>query len=224
MNKKIIAFVMAALIMMGGAKVYSIQTPNVEEQKSINKSTIAGLKNVDNAEIVKWMGKLNDLGTRYIGDIRTCEKAHLKEDIDVFGLKIIFNASIDGWVGGKCTYSMDANIGGVGKDIREVFDIPIKDAQLASIKPQVKCTFDQTDLNMIAKILTEKHNENLELYKKMVQDPNFDLSKYERKDTKLTDEESKFLKNLQSKKACSVTNLNEIMVNFLEISKSMEKQ
>ncbi len=65
---------------------------------------------------------------------RSCESLHMNQSIDLFGLKISYQIDVNGWVDNKCSYYMTGNIGGIGKDIREVFNVKATDETIAAIK------------------------------------------------------------------------------------------
>lgn len=226
MKKFIILPIIFCIILLGSLRVYSIQTPNVEEQKEVNKNMLANIKNYNEDDLLNLLEKFNKLGNRYINNVRTCEKVHFNEELDFFGLKFSLKADINGWVDKKCSYELSANFGGFGKDIHAIFDIPVKDSTIEKFKPGVKCNFTQKDLNLIAKILSKKHTENIAIYKKMIKESNFDLKKNENndenKEIKLTADEQKLLTILTDGKTCEIPNLGEIMVNFMEIKKELD--
>ena len=135
----------------------------------------------------------------------------LKISIDLFGLKISYQIDVNGWVDNKCSYYMTGNIGGIGKDIREVFNVKATDETIAAIKPKLKCNFTQSQLNTLVDGFLAAQE------RKMAEAAETSMSAEKSiayKKTKLSPAEEKLVAMLVTENVCTVPNKDELMEQF----------
>jgi len=206
--------VLSALLVFSVQTITSaIQCGNIEEQKEANKNAVMQIKTKGVDETVQ---KMNALTERYYSNLRTCEPLHLHHYIDIFGFKLTVKIDINGWnADNKCEYRMTGNIGGIGKDIREVYDVKIADTQIEKIQPKIECNFSKEQLNIIVDAVIARNAKNAEYLQEMLKNPN---EKYvSSKKSTMTKEEEKLLAMLLEGKACSIPNKDELMNQFSEL-------
>ena len=133
--------------------------------------------------------------------------------MDIFGLKISFQVDINGWVNNKCSYYMTGNIGGLGKDIREVFNInqSVTDEQIAKFKPVIECNFSKDELNTMVDALVARRERYTTQIAQMLEKPN---KKYNDSIQKLTPEEEKLVQMITTGNVCKIPNSAELMEQF----------
>lgn len=205
--------VLSALLVFGVQTITSaIQCGNIEEQKEANKNAVMQVKakGVDDS-----IQKMNSLTDRYYNNLRTCEPLHLHHYIDIFGFKMTVKVDINGWNNDhKCEYRLTGNIGGIGKDIREVYEVKIADAQIAKIQPQVECDFSKAQLDVIVDAVIARNAKNAEYLQEVLKNPN---AKYDSKKSVMTKEEEKLLSMLMEGNVCRVPNKDELMNQFTDL-------
>lgn len=202
-----------AILTMSTTCAIATTSVNVKEQKAINKKTATVVKsNLENEDLA-FVNKFEELSTRYLNNFRTCEPIHVSQSIDLFGLKLSYKIDVNGWQNNKCGYVLTGKIGGIGKDIREVFDIKISDEDIAKFEPIVKCDFTKEQLNILVDAVVANYNKRLTIMNELLQDP---TEKYTASldKNKLTPEEEKLVKMIAEGNACSIPNMNEIIQNF----------
>ncbi len=211
---KKISTILLLMALFAGTSCIAIQTINIEEQKAVNKTTSE--KYLEMAKENDTTLKLEELSKRYLNNLRTCEQIHVSETIDFFGLKISFNADINGWVDNKCAYSVSGKIHSLGKDIREVYGVKATDEDLAKIEPAIKCNFSQDELNTLVDGLIAASKRNQE--KIIDVSDKSGSSKY----NSLSPEEQKLVQMLIAGNVCTIPNLNEIIEQYSTLLKSQE--
>jgi len=127
---------------------------------------------------------------------------------------------INGWNENKCEYRITGNIGGIGKDIREVFNVKISDEKIEKIKPVIECNFTKDQLNLIVDAIIARNARNAQQIRDMLANPE---EKYvsSKSNQGLTKEEEKLLMMLMEGKACSIPNKDELMQQFTEMSETL---
>lgn len=214
--KKIKILTLAMSLVLGVQIATSaIQTTNLNEQKAINKNMAiqareTGASNPYEAFAVE---KIDTLISRYYSNLRECEPLHISEYLDIFGLKVGFKIDMNGWVDNKCSFEMTGKISGIGKDIRDVFDVKISDEAIAKIEPIVKCNFTKDQMNLIVDAIVARNEKNETQIRQLLENP---TKKY-KEDSKLTKEEEALIAMLMSGGACTIPNQDELMKNFTEI-------
>ena len=210
-NIKLIILTMAILL---GCQTFTnaIQTPNIETQREINKNSANQLKEKNNDKFSAAFTSIIKLGERYYSNLRTCEQVHVHQYIDIFGLKINFNADINGWVDGKCQYRITGNIASLGKDIRELYDVKFTDEALAKVKPLIACDFTQENLDILVDAIVSRQMKSME---ELLTNP---AEKQVNISTKtMTPEEEKLYQILSSGTVCTVPNQQETFDNIQEL-------
>lgn len=186
---------------------------NVKEQKAINQKTATVVKSNLEADDLSFYNKFEQLSTRYLNNFRECEPIHISQSIDLFGLKISYKIDVNGWQDNKCGYMLTGKIGGIGKDIREVFDIKISDEEIAKFEPIIKCDFTKEQLNILVDAIIANYNKKATIMSELLQDPTEKYTAASDKN-KLTPEEEKLVKMIAGGKACSIENMNTLLQNF----------
>ena len=120
---------------------------------------------------------------------------------------------MNGWVDNKCSLEMTGKISGIGKDIRDVFEVEISDDAIAKIEPLVKCNFTKDQMNIIVDAIIARNQKNETQIRQMLEKP---TKKYKDEPTKLTKEEEALVAMLLSG-ACTIPNQEELMKNLTEI-------
>lgn len=192
----------------------AMQTKAVKEQQAVNKNSAQQMQKMsDKNELFTVDQKIDILSKKYLNNFRTCEPLHISESMDIFGLKISFQVDINGWVNNKCSYYMTGNIGGLGKDIREVFNInqSITDEQIAKFKPVIECNFSKTELNTMVDAFVARSERNTTQIAQMLEKPN---KKYNDSIQKLTPEEEKLVQMITTGNVCKIPNSSELMEQF----------
>lgn len=213
--KSIKLLVLTIALVVCSQSVGAIQTPSVEAHRAINKDAAEQFQQSDNGKLASSIDTITELGKRYLTNLRTCEPIHYNQYLDLFGLKISLSADVNGWVDNKCQYAFSANIGGVGKDIRDLYDVKFTDEALAKVKPEIVCNFDQDQLNILVDALVSRQMQSIEQYKKMLENP---AEKYVVSTKKnMTPEEEVALAMLMGSSVCKVVNKEELMNNFSEL-------
>lgn len=204
-----------ALVLAIPTIALAIQTNTVDVTKNINKSTAEQIKEAGDTSILTGITALAD---RYTTNFRTCEPIHLKNSIDLFGLKINYQFDINGWINNKCSYYMTGSIDGLGNDIREVFNIKTTDETIAKIKPVIQCDFTKEQLNILVDgIIAAQERKLLETESKAT-------SKSIKNKTKLSPEEEKLAEMLFSGNVCTIPNQEELMKNVSELFETSTPQ
>ncbi len=215
--KNISKWILISLLLVGTYSVANaIQSPNIEEQKSINQNVVeqAQGKTVTTPNIFE--EQLNALSARYMNNFRQCEPLHVNQYLDIFGLKLGFKLDINGWVDNKCSYEIKGRIDGIGKDIREVFNINIEDEAISKIEPIIKCDFTKDQLNILVDGMIAR-SETKEQVRDMLQDP---AEKYVARKIKTSEAEQKMHKMIAESNACTIPNMEELMQNFSNLMPS----
>lgn len=206
--------IVSALLVSIPAATNAMQTKAVKEQQAVNKNSARQMQEMtDKNELFTVDQKIDILSKKYLNNFRTCEPLHISESMDIFGLKISFQVDINGWVNNKCSYYMTGNIGGLGKDIREVFNInqSVTDEQIAKFKPVIECNFSKAELNTMIDAFIARNERNTIQIAQMLEKPN---KKYNDSIQKLTPEEEKFVQMITTGNVCKIPNSSELMEQF----------
>lgn len=217
MKKLKLLLIISALLLSVPTATNAMQTKAVKEQQAVNRNSAQQMQEkADKNEFLAIDKQIDILSKRYLDNFRNCEPLHLTESMDIFGLKIAFQVDINGWVDNKCSYYMTGNIGGLGKDIREVFNInqSVTDEQIAKFKPVVECNFSKDELNTMVDALVARNEKNTTQIAQMLEKPN---KKYSDAIQKLTPEEEKFIQMITSGNVCKIPNSSELMEQFSQI-------
>lgn len=206
--------IISALLVSIPTATNAMQTKAVKEQQAVNKNSARQMQEMtDKNELFTVDQKIDILSKKYLNNFRTCEPLHISESMDIFGLKISFQVDINGWVNNKCSYYMTGNIGGLGKDIREVFNInqSVTDEQIAKFKPVIECNFSKDELNTMIDAFVARSERNTTQIAQMLEKPN---KKYNDSIQKLTPEEEKFVQMITTGNVCKIPNSSELMEQF----------
>lgn len=206
--------IISALLVSIPTATNAMQTKAVKEQQAVNKNSARQMQEMtDKNELFTVDQKIDILSKKYLNNFRTCEPLHISESMDIFGLKISFQVDINGWVNNKCSYYMTGNIGGLGKDIREVFNInqSVTDEQIAKFKPVIECNFSKAELNTMIDAFIARNERNTIQIAQMLEKPN---KKYNDSIQKLTPEEEKFVQMITTGNVCKIPNSSELMEQF----------
>lgn len=217
MKKILTIFAVIAILAAVPVSVNALTTVNVDSQRDINKGTVNQIMTKKAAESAAFEAKIEELTSRYLNNIRTCEPLHYSQHIDIFGLKVDVNININGWVDNKCKYELSGKVGGLGKDIREVFELNIPDETISKFEPKIECNFTQNDLNIIVAAILARNERNEVLVSQMLESPEKKLTQ---KKPELSTEEEQLVSLLVSGQACKVLNKEELMNNFSELMNS----
>jgi len=216
--KKILTLLTLTLLLTAQTAGNAFTAAKVDSQKDINKGTINQITTKKAAQVADYEAKAAELTNRYLNNIRTCEPLHYNQHMDIFGLKLDVNIDINGWVNDKCHYALSGKIGGLGKDIKEVFEINLADETLSKFEPKIECNFTQNDLNTIVAAIIARNEKNEVLVSQMLESPE---KKYTRnKKTEMTPEEEQFIALLAGGQACKILNKDELMKSFSELMNS----
>ena len=206
--------IISALLISILTATNAMQTKAVKEQQAVNKNSARQMQEMtDKNELFTVDQKIDILSKKYLNNFRTCEPLHISESMDIFGLKISFQVDINGWVNNKCSYYMTGNIGGLGKDIREVFNInqSVTDEQIAKFKPVIECNFSKDELNTMVDAFVARSERNTTQIAQMLEKPN---KKYNDSIQKLTPEEEKLVQMITTGNVCKIPNSSELMEQF----------
>lgn len=206
--------IISALLVSIPTATNAMQTKAVKEQQAVNKNSARQMQEMtDKNELFTVDQKIDILSKKYLNNFRTCEPLHITESLDFFGLKISIQVDINGWVNNKCSYYMTGNIGGLGKDIREVFNInqSVTDEQIAKFKPVIECNFSKAELNTMIDAFIARNERNTIQIAQMLEKPN---KKYNDSIQKLTPEEEKFVQMITTGNVCKIPNSSELMEQF----------
>ena len=206
--------IISALLVSIPTATNAMQTKAVKEQQAVNKNSARQMQEMtDKNELFTVDQKIDILSKKYLNNFRTCEPLHISESMDIFGLKISFQVDINGWVNNKCSYYMTGNIGGLGKDIREVFNInqSVTDEQIAKFKPVIECNFSKAELNTMIDAFIARNERNTTQIAQMLEKPN---KKYNDSIQKLTPEEEKLVQMITTGNVCKIPNSSELMEQF----------
>lgn len=206
--------IISALLISIPTATNAMQTKAVKEQQAVNKNSARQMQEMtDKNELFTVDQKIDILSKKYLNNFRTCEPLHISESMDIFGLKISFQVDINGWVNNKCSYYMTGNIGGLGKDIREVFNInqSVTDEQIAKFKPVIECNFSKDELNTMVDAFVARSERNTTQIAQMLEKPN---KKYNDSIQKLTPEEEKLVQMITTGNVCKIPNSSELMEQF----------
>lgn len=206
--------IISALLVSIPTATNAMQTKAVKEQQAVNKNSARQMQEMtDKNELFTVDQKIDILSKKYLNNFRTCEPLHISESMDIFGLKISFQVDINGWVNNKCSYYMTGNIGGLGKDIREVFNInqSVTDEQIAKFKPVIECNFSKDELNTMVDAFVARSERNATQIAQMLEKPN---KKYNDSAQKLTPEEEKLVQMITTGNVCKIPNSSELMEQF----------
>lgn len=215
--KNISKWILISLLLVGTYSVANaIQSPNIEEQKSINQNAVEQVQGKPVTTPNIFEEQLNALSARYMNNFRQCEPLHVNQYLDIFGLKLGFKLDINGWVDNKCSYEIKGRIDGIGKDIREVFNINIEDEAISKIEPIIKCDFTKDQLNILVDGMIAR-SETKEQVRDMLQDP---AEKYVARKIKTSEAEQKMHKMIAESNACTIPNMEELMQNFSNLMPS----
>lgn len=206
--------IISALLVSIPTATNAMQTKAVKEQQAVNKNSARQMQEMtDKNELFTVDQKIDILSKKYLNNFRTCEPLHISESMDIFGLKISIQVDINGWVNNKCSYYMTGNIGGLGKDIREVFNInqSVTDEQIEKFKPVIECNFSKAELNTMIDAFIARNERNTIQIAQMLEKPN---KKYNDSIQKLTPEEEKFVQMITTGNVCKIPNSSELMEQF----------
>lgn len=206
--------IISALLVSIPTATNAMQTKAVKEQQAVNKNSARQMQEMtDKNELFTVDQKIDILSKKYLNNFRTCEPLHISESMDIFGLKISIQVDINGWVNNKCSYYMTGNIGGLGKDIREVFNInqSVTDEQIEKFKPVIECNFSKAELNTMIDAFIARNERNTIQIAQMLEKPN---KKYNDSIQKLTPEEEKFVQMITTGNVCKIPNSTELMEQF----------
>lgn len=206
--------IISALLVSIPTATNAMQTKAIKEQQAVNKNSARQMQEMtDKNELFTVDQKIDILSKKYLNNFRTCEPLHISESMDIFGLKISFQVDINGWVNNKCSYYMTGNIGGLGKDIREVFNInqSVTDEQIAKFKPVIECNFSKDELNTMVDALVARRERYTTQIAQMLEKPN---KKYNDSIQKLTPEEEKLVQMITTGNVCKIPNSSELMEQF----------
>lgn len=206
--------IISALLVSIPTATNAMQTKAVKEQQAVNKNSARQMQEMtDKNELFTVDQKIDILSKKYLNNFRTCEPLHISESMDIFGLKISFQVDINGWVNNKCSYYMTGNIGGLGKDIREVFNInqSVTDEQIAKFKPVIECNFSKDELNTMVDAFVARSERNTTQIAQMLEKPN---KKYNDSIQKLTPEEEKLVQMITTGNVCKIPNSSELIEQF----------
>lgn len=206
--------IISALLVSIPTATNAMQTKAVKEQQAVNKNSARQMQEMtDKNELFTVDQKIDILSKKYLNNFRTCEPLHISESMDIFGLKISFQVDINGWVNNKCSYYMTGNIGGLGKDIREVFNInqSVTDEQIAKFKPVIECNFSKDELNTMVDAFVARSKRNTTQIAQMLEKPN---KQYNDSIQKLTPEEEKLVQMITTANVCKIPNSAELMEQF----------
>ena len=206
MNKMKLLVLATALIVGIPSIAGALQTSNVEVAKDVNQDTAVQVREVGAAAV----DSVTELMDRYMTNFRTCEPLHISQAIDIFGLKAFYQFDINGWVDNKCSYYMTGNIGGLGKDIRDVFKVKATDEDIAKIKPIVQCNFNQEQLDILVDgfIAAQERKINEKVM------PISDKSSTKKK---LSPAEEKMMEMLMGGQVCTIPNQEQLMQDFSKL-------
>lgn len=193
----------------------AIQAQNIEEQKTINQNIA---QQVQSNGVLDIMNKIDQLTGRYMGNLRECKPLHLHQYIDLFGLKISYKIDVNGWVDNKCAYSLTGNVGGLGNDIREVFNLNISDETIAKIEPVINCNFSKDELNILIDGFQAMQERKEAQFQKLLSSEEVNVSTLAKKNefSKLSSAEEKMIFMLAGG-ACKIPNQEELMKNFTDL-------
>lgn len=206
--------IISALLVSIPTIANAMQTKAIKEQQAVNKNSAQQMQEMtDKNELFTVDQKIDILSKKYLNNFRTCEPLHITESLDFFGLKISIQVDINGWVNNKCSYYMTGNIGGLGKDIREVFNInqSVTDEQIAKFKPVIECNFSKDELNTVVDALVARRERYTTQIAQMLEKPN---KKYNDSIQKLTPEEEKLVQMITTGNVCKIPNSSELMEQF----------
>lgn len=206
--------IISALLVSIPTIANAMQTKAIKEQQAVNKNSAQQMQEMtDKNELFTVDQKIDILSKKYLNNFRTCEPLHITESLDFFGLKISIQVDINGWVNNKCSYYMTGNIGGLGKDIREVFNInqSVTDEQIAKFKPVIECNFSKDELNTMVDALVARRERYTTQIAQMLEKPN---KKYNDSAQKLTPEEEKLVQMITTGNVCKIPNSSELMEQF----------
>ena len=206
--------IISALLVSIPTIANAMQTKAIKEQQAVNKNSAQQMQEMtDKNELFTVDQKIDILSKKYLNNFRTCEPLHISESMDIFGLKISFQVDINGWVNNKCSYYMTGNIGGLGKDIREVFNInqSVTDEQIAKFKPVIECNFSKDELNTVVDAFVARSERYTTQIAQMLEKPN---KKYNDSIQKLTPEEEKLVQMITTGNVCKIPNSSELMEQF----------
>ena len=206
--------IISALLVSIPTIANAMQTKAIKEQQAVNKNSAQQMQEMtDKNELFTVDQKIDILSKKYLNNFRTCEPLHITESLDFFGLKISIQVDINGWVNNKCSYYMTGNIGGLGKDIREVFNInqSVTDEQIEKFKPVIECNFSKAELNTMIDAFIARNERNTIQIAQMLEKPN---KKYNDSAQKLTPEEEKLVQMITTGNVCKIPNSSELMEQF----------
>lgn len=213
--KKILTLLTLTLMITTTTTGNAFTASKVDQQKDINKGTVTQIVTKKTAEDADYDAKAAELTNRYLNNIRTCEPFHYSQYMDIFGLKLDLKIDINGWVNNKCNYALTGKIGGLGKDIREVFEINIKDEMLSKFEPKIECNFTKNDLNTIVAAIMARNEKNEVLVSQMLESPEKKYTKS--KKTDITPEEEQLISLLTGGQACQILNKDDLIKSFTEL-------
>ena len=201
--------ILATAIIIGVPSIAgALQTNSIEVAKDVNQDTAVQVRDVGAAAV----DSVTELMNRYMTNLRTCEPIHLSQSIDIFGLKANYQFDVNGWVNNKCSYYMTGNIGGLGKDIRDIFKINATDEDIAKIKPIVQCNFNQEELDILIDGFVAAQERKIS---EKLSPSSAEVSVSAKK--KLSPAEEKMMEMLMSGQACAVLNQEQLMQDFSKL-------
>ncbi len=213
---KKLSVIIAAAAILAGSACLAIQTINVDEQKAVSQTTNTKYQEFAKSGVnSETYLQLAELGKRYSNNFRNCEQVHFLQDIDLFGLKLSIKADINGWIDNKCSYEMSFKVGGLGKDINDVYGLNIKDEDISKIEPKVVCNFSQEELNtlvdaVLASLKRAEETKSIEVS---------DKSAATSSKSQLSQEEKTAIGMLIGSGACTAPDMSAIITQYSELVK-----
>ncbi len=213
---KKLSVIIAAAAILAGSACLAIQTINVDEQKAVSQTTNTKYQEFAKSGVnSETYLQLAELGKRYSNNFRNCEQVHFLQDIDLFGLKLSIKADVNGWIDNKCSYEMSFKVGGLGKDINDVYGLNIKDEDISKIEPKVVCNFSQEELNtlvdaVLASIKRAEETKSIEVS---------DKTDTKSSQSQLLPEEKKAIGMLIGSGACTAPDMSSIITQYSELVK-----
>jgi hypothetical protein len=199
------------VLLIGTTSIANItQQPSLYDQNDLTQNVFEQANTVNTEVEYNLSDKPKQLIDKYIQNFRDCEPLYMSQYIDWFGLKFEFNIGTKGFIDNKCVYNINAKLEGLGKDIREVYNIKVTDEQLSKIEPQIKCNFTKEQLNaLVDYIITEEEKSNNSKPKK----GNAEI---------LTPTQKELLSHFMEDNVCTVINMDTLKNQILEIIQSPE--
>lgn len=193
---------LSVLLLTTGVIAGAISPVSVNEPQLVNENTAQQVLKTGGPGGALYMDKFDILGKKYTENFRNCVPLHYDQYMDIFGLKIKLKFDINGWIDSKCEVKAFVNVLGLGKDIREVFEIKASDEQLAAIKAAVECHLTKEQLNIAIDAFVARNAKNEAALSAMMESPEKAISKKR----EMTPEETRLAQMLFTENACTIPN------------------